>query len=340
MSECDFQTLLDELTDAKNSLVQHNGYMPRQWVFGLIPRVPGHMLEENSGLPKLDPEGRFRRIAEMRTSVGWRPSRQRRMRRLERVRLDDRDPCEEITCLEIWCIIGEQELVCIKHKVSGWDQLGSPELKEETFGCHIVRQLSSAKEQQRMASLAEREMREMLMRIGRDDPDERSKHGVPRQQDLTQQPPPPRSPPQSRKKQPTKDPRQQQFHPGPGPQVQQDAPRHDPAHQRQVLDRFRNHSRYHDRKQRVRMKNDSPQNDGGRRKRLRVAETGPQKMETDQEPESEESDLPPVPEDDDLNATVIEVVTDIEVLLDDRCVCCELCAAKTCGSQSEKYDKE
>ena len=36
-------------------------------------------------------------------------------------------------------------------------------------------------------------------------------------------------------------------------------------------------------------------------------------METDQEPES---DLPLVPEDDDLNATVIEVMTDIEVLLD------------------------
>ena len=36
-------------------------------------------------------------------------------------------------------------------------------------------------------------------------------------------------------------------------------------------------------------------------------------METDQVPES---DLPPVPEDDDLNATVIEVLTDIEVLLD------------------------
>ena len=42
-------------------------------------------------------------------------------------------------------------------------------------------------------------------------------------------------------------------------------------------------------------------------------ETGSQKMETDQVPESE---LPPVPEDDDLNATVIEVMTDVEVLLD------------------------
>ena len=36
-------------------------------------------------------------------------------------------------------------------------------------------------------------------------------------------------------------------------------------------------------------------------------------METDQEPES---DLLPVPQDDDLNATVIEVMTDIEVLID------------------------
>ena len=40
-----------------------------------------------------------------------------------------------------------------------------------------------------------------------------------------------------------------------------------------------------------------------------------------------ESDLHPVPEDDDLNATEIEVMTDVEVLLD------ELCATKTCRSQ-------
>ena len=66
VSQSDFQTMLDELTDAKNSMVQHNGYVPRQWVFGLIPRVPGHMLEENSHPPNLDPEGRFRRIVEMR----------------------------------------------------------------------------------------------------------------------------------------------------------------------------------------------------------------------------------------------------------------------------------
>ena len=46
-------------------------------------------------------------------------------------------------CLEILCIIGEQEAVCMKHKVIGWDQLGSLELKEEMSGYLIVRQLSS-----------------------------------------------------------------------------------------------------------------------------------------------------------------------------------------------------
>ena len=51
---------------------------------------------------------------------------------------------------------------------------------------HRATAIKCAKEQLRMASPAEREMREMLMRIGGDDPDERSKHGVPRQQDLTQ----------------------------------------------------------------------------------------------------------------------------------------------------------
>ena len=58
-------------------------------------------------------------------------------------------------------------------------------------------------------------------------------------------------------------------------------------------------------KQRVRIQEDSPTVYDGRGKRPR--------METDQVPEFE---LPPVPEDDDLNATVIEVMTDVEVLLD------------------------
>ena len=76
----------------------------------------------------------------------------------------------------------------------------------------------------------------------------------------------------------------------------------------------------------------------------------PQKMETEQESQSvpephefarrfdgkKQLDLPSVPEDDDLNATVIEVMTDIEVLLDGSSVIDVFtvnCATKTCGSQ-------
>ena len=132
VSQSDFQTLLDELTDAKNSLVQQNGYMPRQWVFGTIPRVPGHLLGENPDLPNLDPEGRFRRIAEMRHKC--------RMAAIE----------TEANAKIRKSLIGRSRpmrgdyvpgVVSIKHKVSGWEQLGSLELKEEMFGCHTVRQL-------------------------------------------------------------------------------------------------------------------------------------------------------------------------------------------------------
>ena len=80
--------------------------------------------------------------------------------------------------------------------------------------------LTDAEEQLRMASPAERE------------------------QDLTQQQPPPESPPQKQhvppqsssqpvKQQSRKDPRQQLFHPEPGTQMKQDAPRQQPVHERQ-----------------------------------------------------------------------------------------------------------
>ena len=189
---------------------------------------------------------------------------------------------------------------------------------------HRATAIMCAKEQLRMASPAEREMREMLMRIGGDDPDERSKHGVPRQQDLTQQQPPTESPPQKQhvspqsssqplKQQSRKDPRQQQFHPEPRPQMKHDEPRQEPVHERQESRPNQEPQQPPRLKQRVRIQEDSPTVDDGRGKRPRVVETGSQKMETDQVPESE---LPPVPEDDDLNATVIEVMTDVEVLLD------------------------
>ena len=119
-------------------------------------------------------------------------------------------------------------------------------------------ELTDAKEQLRMASPA-----------GRDDPDERSKRGVPRQQDLTQQQPPTESPPQKQhvppqsssqplKQQSRKDPRQQQFHPEPGPQVKQDTPRQQPVHERQESRPNQEPQQTPRQKQRVRMQDDSP----------------------------------------------------------------------------------
>ena len=174
-------------------------------------------------------------------------------------------------------------------------------------------ELSDVKEQLRVASPTEG-----------DDRDERSKHGVPRQQDLTQQQPPTESPPQKQhvtppssskpmKQQSRKDPRLLQFHPEPKPQMKHDAPRQQPVHEHQESRPNQEQQQPPRQKQRVRIQEDSPTVDDGRGKRPRVVATGSQKMETDQVPESE---LPPVPEDDDLNATVIEVMTDVEVLLD------------------------
>ena len=47
IDEADVQRLLDTLTDAKNNLVQHTGYLIRyliQWVYGSKPRVPATFL--------------------------------------------------------------------------------------------------------------------------------------------------------------------------------------------------------------------------------------------------------------------------------------------------------
>ena len=62
--ESDLQHLLDVLTDAKNNLVQHNENLPRKWVWVSSPRVPGHVLKDNSDLPLLQPQGRFRKQAQ------------------------------------------------------------------------------------------------------------------------------------------------------------------------------------------------------------------------------------------------------------------------------------
>ena len=106
--------MLDELRDAKKVLCNTMDTCQ----FGLIPRVPSHMLEENSDLPNLDPEDRFRKIAEMRHKC--------RMAAIETE-----------SFVHYWR--------AVKHKVIGWGQLGSLELKEEMSVYLIVRQLSMCK---------------------------------------------------------------------------------------------------------------------------------------------------------------------------------------------------
>ena len=221
VSEDDFQTLLP----------------------GLIPRVPGHMLEVNPDLPNLDPEGRFRKIAEMRHKCRKAAIERGADAKIRKSLIGRSRPMRGNYVpgdLVYYWRAGYGV-----HQAQGqW--LGPARVIGIEGGnvwvSHRATAIKCAKEQLRMASPAEREMREMLMRIGGDDPDERSKHGAPRQQDVTQQQPPPQSPPQKQqppsqlppqKHQPKQDPREQQFRPEPGPQVKQEAPRQEPAHQRQ-----------------------------------------------------------------------------------------------------------
>ena len=237
VSQSDFQTMLDELTDAKNSLVQHNGYMPRQWVFGLIPRVPGHLLEENSDLPNLDPEGRFRRIAKMRHKCQKAAIETEANAKIRKSLIGRSRPMRGNYV--------PGDLVCCSRAGNGVHQaqgqwLGPARVIGIEGGNVWVSHRATAI---KCASPAEREMWKMLMRIGGDDPDERSEHGVPRHQDLTQQQPPTQSlpqkqqpPPQSSSlshKQVLRKDLRLQFHPEPGPQVKQDAPRQEPIHERQ-----------------------------------------------------------------------------------------------------------
>ena len=133
-----FQTMLDELTDAKNSLAQHSG------CFGLIPKVPGHMLEENSDLPNLDPEGRFWRIAEMRHKCRMAAIETEANAKIRKSLIGRSRPMRGNYVLgDPVCCWRAGNGVHIKHKVNGWDQLGSVEMKEEMSGYLIVRQLSS-----------------------------------------------------------------------------------------------------------------------------------------------------------------------------------------------------
>ena len=69
--------------------------------------------------------------------------------------------------------------------------------------------------------------------------------------------------------------------------MKQEAPRQEPAHQRQESKVNQEPQQTPQQKQRVRMQDDSPTVDDGRGKRPSVVASGSQKMETDQVPESE-----------------------------------------------------
>ena len=141
------------------------------------------MLEENSGLPNLDSEGRFRRIAEMRHKCGVAAIETGANAKIRKSLIGRSRPMQGNY------VPGD----LVYHWRAG---NGVHQAQGGNVWYLIVRQLSCVQSN----SCAEREMREMLMRrIGGDDPDERSKHGVPKQQDLTQQQPPTQSPPQKQR---------------------------------------------------------------------------------------------------------------------------------------------
>ena len=154
------------------------------------------MLEENSDLPNLDPEGRFRRTAEVRHKCRMAAIETEANAKIRKSLIGRARPMRGNYVpggLVYYWRAGNGV-----HQAQGqW--LGPARVIRIEGGnvwvSHRATAIKRAEEQLRMASPAEREMREMLMRIGGDDPDERSKHGVPRQQDLTQQQPPTQSPP-------------------------------------------------------------------------------------------------------------------------------------------------
>ena len=136
------------------------------------------MLEENSDLPNLDPEGRFRKIAEMRHKCRMAAIETEANAKIRKSLIGRSRPMRGHYVpgdLVYYWRAGNGV-----HEAQGhW--LGPARVIGVEGGnvwvSHRATAIKCAKEQLRMASPAEREMREMLMRIGGDDPDERAKHG-------------------------------------------------------------------------------------------------------------------------------------------------------------------
>ena len=124
-------------------------------MFGLIPRVPNHMLEEDPDLPNLDPEGRFRKIAEMRHKCRMAASRYRRMRRSERFDWTIETYARKVYAWRSWRA-GTDVHQAQGHWLGPVRVLGIE--GGNVWVSHRATAFKCAKEQLRMASPAEREM--------------------------------------------------------------------------------------------------------------------------------------------------------------------------------------
>ena len=133
MDEADFQQLLDELTDAKNNLVQHNGYFPRL----------GFRISTADSRPRFGSVGEWWKQAQHRqvTDGSDRAGSQRKHQKQLDCKVDTNEMC--LTFLGMQCTTGEQVKESINRKASGWELQESSVLTEAICGSHTEHQRSS-----------------------------------------------------------------------------------------------------------------------------------------------------------------------------------------------------
>ena len=123
------------MTDAKNNLAQHKGYLPRQWVLGSSPRVLGHALEDSSDLLLLEPAGRAVSGNRLSTDICVGAIEVEANTKIRKSLMEGPDHWEVTTFLEMQYTTGEQVKESISRKDTGWDPLESLVLKVAICGC-------------------------------------------------------------------------------------------------------------------------------------------------------------------------------------------------------------
>ena len=154
--------MLDDLTDAIHNLVQHKGSV------GLGINAAGSK-SNSAGIQRLATPGVSGPFRD--TNAGWQRSRWKPTRKSERRGSEGPgamrgDYVSGVTVL----LEGSSRYFNLKN--TDWDLRKSLALKEANCGFQGTA-IKCAKEQVRMASSAERYIRERLMRLGPDDPDSR-----------------------------------------------------------------------------------------------------------------------------------------------------------------------